>query len=109
MKTLNELKTQIAVVKKQLEDAEAELSEFESKAENNVFESLDIALCEVESALENKAFQDCQGAYNVGSDKYIQDFIVDGVVYRGTLTCEYNRHDKTYYYLEESEFTYEKV
>jgi hypothetical protein len=109
MKTLNELKTQIALAKKQLEDAEAELFDFESKAENNVFESLEVALREVEEILEQRAYQDCQGAHNVGCDEYRQEFIVDGVIYKGTLTCEYNRHDKTYYYLEESEFTYEKV
>ncbi|EJO27457.1 hypothetical protein QWC_31731 [Achromobacter marplatensis] len=64
---------------------------------------------EVEEMLRGRAHEDCEGSYNCGAEVYDQEFMVDGVKYVGTLKCEYNRHDKTYYYLEEAEFSVEKV
>ena len=51
------------------------------------------------------AFEDCEGAGNCGMDKYTQEFIVGDMHYIATLTVEYNRHDKTYYYIDETDFT----
>ena len=38
-------------------------------------------------------------------DVYEQEFMVGDVVYVATLKCEYNRHDKRYYYLDGQEFS----
>lgn len=89
--------------------AEVALAAFEAQAENNVFETLPKALSAVEDKLLGQANQDCQGAHNCGADHYEQEFIVDGVRYLGTLTVEYNRHDKTYYYIDGSDFTHKIV
>lgn len=88
---------------------QTELDEFDSKAENNVFASLDEARYKVEDMLGGRAFQDCEGAHNCGQEEYTQLFMVDGVTYKGVLKCEYNRHDKMYYYVDGSEFSYAAV
>jgi len=59
----------------------------------------------IENRLENMARDDCEGAGNCGAAKYMQEFIVDGSHYMATLSVEYNRHDKTYYYVEEQQFS----
>jgi len=84
--------------------ANAALDDFDSAPEQNVFASLEAAGV-LEDRLRDRAFQDCEGAGNCGDDTYTQEFIVDGVHYIGTLTVEYNRHDKTYYFIEHAEFS----
>jgi hypothetical protein len=51
----------------------------------------------------------CEGSYCFGDDEYTQDFYVGDDLYRATLTVEYNRHDKTYYYVDGDEFKTEKL
>lgn len=107
MKTKLELGLAIASAAIALAEAKEALAEFESLAENNVFETIEKAVSAIENKLECQAHEDCEGSYNCGDESYSQEFIVDGVKYVGTLTLEYNRHDKTYYYIDGSEFTYE--
>jgi hypothetical protein len=104
-----ELQAAVKAAETNLAAAKDALTAFESQAENNVFESLPKALSAVEDKLLEQARQDCEGAYNCGADYYDQEFIVDGVRYLGTLTVEYNRHDKTYYYIDGSSFNYKTV
>lgn len=61
------------------------------------------------SKLEAEAHSDCEGSYNCGNPQYTQQFYVNDVLYEGVLDVEYNRHDKTYYYIEETNFTVRKV
>lgn len=107
MSTKQELESNVADARKALSDAEAALYAFGSLADNNVFDALDKALSSVEDKLSDMAFEDCQGAHNCGAPQYTQEFIVDGVKYRGILTVEYNRYDKTYYYIDSSTFEHE--
>jgi hypothetical protein len=104
--TKEELQQAIEVAKKNLAAAETALADFISAPENNVFDSLEDAVETIENRLRGQAGEDCEGSYNCGSDEYEQEFIVNGIRYLGTLQCEYNRHDKTYYYLDGAEFTY---
>lgn len=106
MSTREELTAAISAAQAKLTDAKDLLAAFEALAENNVFESIDKALDKVESMLERRAFEDCQGAGNCGLPEYTQAFMVDGIKYIGTLKVEYNRHDKTYYYIDEQDFSY---
>jgi hypothetical protein len=106
MSTREELTTAISAAQAKLTDAKDALAAFEAKAENNVFESIDKAVSKVEGMLEHRAHQDCEGSHNCGQDEYTQEFMVAGVKYIGTLKVEYNRHDKTYYYVESSDFSY---
>lgn len=91
-----------------LKYAEEQLEAFDQSPENNVFESLDAAYA-LEEVLRDRAYQDCEGAYNCGNDYYEQEFIVDGKHYIASAKVEYNRHDKTYYYIEEFDFKIEEV
>jgi len=83
-----------------------EINQFESLPENNVYASLDDA-CRLEDVLQHRAHEDCEGSYSCGAPEYTQDFMVDGLVYTEKLTVEYNRHDKTYYYIDNSDFSIE--
>ena len=105
MPTKQELEAAIKEAKANLKRAKDAFYEWESLAENNVYDDLDFAESDVEERLAKQAFRDCQGAHNCGQDTYTQDFMVDGKRYRGTLTCEYNRHDKMYYYIDGSSFS----
>ena len=84
------------------------LAAFEALAENNVYDNLEDALATVEEALTDEAHEDCEGSYCFGSDEYKQEFMVDNIRYIGTLAVEYNRRDRTYYYVENSTFSYSK-
>ena len=104
MTTKETLMAEIVQARSALVDAEAALIEWQSRAENNVFATIDEAECAIEDALRDEAFQHCEGTGNCGLDSYSRDFMVGDKTYTGTLKVEYNRHDKTYYYIEESEF-----
>jgi len=86
--------------------AENALEDFNSLAENNVFDDLENANYKIEGILEDKASNACEGSHCRGLSKYTQEFIVDGITYIGTLYVEYNRHDKTYYYVDSSEYSF---
>jgi len=107
MPTRQELEAVISAAKLTLKRAREALQEWESLAENNRYDDMGTAEQEIAERLERQAVKDCRGSYNCGADCYTQDFIVGEKTYRGTLTCEYNRHDKTYYYVESCEFTCE--
>lgn len=107
--TKEELQSAVKTAETNLTAAKDALAAFEALPANNVFETLPKALSAIERKLESQAHQDCEGSYNCGAEKYTQGFIVDGVEYLGTLSVEYNRHDKTYYYVEGSTFTYAPV
>lgn len=109
MSKLEELKAAVKASEAAHAKAVAELTEFEQSAENNRFDSLEQAEGELEDVLRDRAFQDCEGAGNCGMDEYEQDFYVGDELHRATLKCEYNRHDKTYYYLEYADFSVEKL
>lgn len=109
MKTKNDLILAVKEAEKALNVARNELLEWESLAENNVFDDLWYAVFKIEVRLYGLAAADCEGSYNCGQETYEQEFIVSGVRYLGTLECEYNRHDKTYYYVEDAKFSYKEL
>lgn len=87
-----------------LQAAKAALEEFDQAPEQHVFDSIEAAWV-LEDTLRGRASEDCEGSYNCGDEFYEQEFIVDGVHHIARLDVEYNRHDKTYYYIDSSEFT----
>lgn len=97
---------QVADAQRWLNETTALLDAFDAKAENNVFDTIEMAVGTIEDALRDLAHNDCEGSYNRGQEEYTQEFIVDGVTYVGKLVCEYGRHDKTYYFLDHGEFSY---
>ena len=61
--------------------------------------------------LGEKASNACEGSYNRGNDEYTQQYqlIVEDTIYEGKIEVEYNRHDKTYYFVEDIEYSYSEV
>ena len=106
--TREELESEVSRCEKALYTAKQKLEAFDDAIENYVFETLDDAADEIEYALRVKA-STASGKNCWGDDEYRRPFIVDGVKYVGILKCEYNRFDKTYYYLDSSSFSYKKL
>jgi hypothetical protein len=79
------------------------------KPENNIFEDLLFASAEIEDVLYVRALNACEGSYNCGLKEYEQLFMVGDKNYKGILEVEYNRHDKTYYYIDGTNFKVEEV
>ena len=109
MKTRQELQSVITEAKVNLKSAVDALAKFDSAAENNVFESKERAEFATEDMCDKRAHEDCEGAGNRGLGTYTQDYMVDGVKYRCTATYEYNRHDKTYYYIDGRDYKHEAL
>ena len=109
MKSLLELKLAAKVAKDAYEAATKLVKDAEALPENNVYPSLVEASSKVEDKLGTQAFNDCEGAGECGLEQYRQLFMVGDKTYVGILNVEYNRHDKTYYYIDDSEFRVEEV
>lgn len=105
--TKDELQKNVDDATAALSAANLALGEFEAKAENNVFSTIEDAMSKLEDEIESEAFQDCEGAHNCGNEEYRRPFMVDGVEYVAIGKFQYNRHDKMYYYIDGSEFSYE--
>jgi len=106
MNTKETLQQAVKDAQEALNAAQSALYAFETSAENNVFESIKAACRKLETTLLDRAHEDCEGSYNCGDEEYTQEFIVDSVKYIASLKCEYNRHDKTYYYVDGHKFSY---
>ena len=104
-----ELKAAVGVAKNNLTRAINALGDFESTPEFHTYETYSLAISEIEDILCGNAKEACEGSHCHGLAEYTQEFIVKGEHYIGKLECEYNRHDKRYYYLEYSNFTVEKL
>jgi len=104
-----ELENNINIAEKAVTIARQALQEFNAKAENNIYNDLNKANCWVEGLLYKKAEDDCEGSFNCGQYQYTQEFIVDNIKYIGTLTVGYGRHDKTYYFVDEHEYSFKEV
>lgn len=109
------IKEKIALLKMDVIDAKDHLgscvkalASAESDIQNHVYESLEKAEDSLYKALLSRANEDCEGSYCCGNDEYEQDFLVDGKEYTATMSFEYGRHDKTYYYIEDSYFSYKE-
>lgn len=98
--TREELAAELTAARIRVDELERAIKRIDTAPENNVFASLEEAERVLAIRLECEASEDCEGAGNCGADAYVQEFIVDGTHYIGTLEVEYNRHDKTYYYIE---------
>ena len=106
MPTRTELEDALSAALKAVESAKSALYAFDTAAENNVYPSIADAKDELTEKLLEIARDDCEGAGNVGAPEYTAEFMVDGVAYIGTLKVDYNRHDKTYYYVDGHKFSY---
>jgi hypothetical protein len=107
--TLEELKLAAKVAEDAFKAATLLVQQAEALAENNAYDSLEEASGKIENILGGRAHGDCEGSYNCGAEEYRQEFIVGGIKYVGILEVEYNRHDKTYYYVDSTDFRIEEM
>lgn len=91
----------IKTLREMLDKAEAQLVQFDDDISNNVYESLEEAEEKIAKRYRKIASEACEGSHCLGNDTYEQLFIVDGKMYKITMRVEYNRHDKTYYYVDD--------
>lgn len=105
----NNILLKIGAIQKQLNLANQELEEFDASLENNTFETLDEAIETLEDVLLEIAGEACEGSYNCGEPVYTREFMVGDVKYLAKLEVEYNRHDKTYYYIDGRKFSYSVI
>lgn len=58
----------------------------------------------------NQASEDCEGSYNCGNPEYQDECKIGDKYFIAKTKFEYNRHDKTYYYVEEqSDVVFEEI
>lgn len=100
-----ELREELKKATQRVTEIESAIFAIDAAPENNVFSSLEEAGQVLAERLHDEALEDCEGAGNCGADAYLQEFIVDGVHYIGTLSVEYGRHDKTYYYIDDIDWS----
>lgn len=93
------LKMYVATARQALADAELALSEFEQRAEHFNYATLDDAQ-DLRDILRRRAIDDCEMAGECGMEEYEQQCYIDGVLHKAVLSVEYDRHDKTYYYVD---------
>ena len=96
-----EFRLKIAELEKEIEALESDVCNFQ-------FESHDDAEDSISSLLYTKAEDACEGSHNCGKDEYTQPYqlIGDTKVYTAKLSVNYNRHDKTYYYVDSATYSY---
>lgn len=64
------------------------------------FETLDEAIKKINSRHTDQANEDCEGSHCMGLDSYSTVVQVGAKYFELTTPFEYNRHDKTYYYID---------
>ncbi|WP_176058102.1 hypothetical protein [Paraburkholderia sp. BCC1876] len=85
------------------------LDDFERDPRNHVYDTLEDAEATLHEALRDIASADCEGSHNCGASEYRQGFFVGRAEYVAIASVEYNRHDKTFYYVEEFDMRIEPV
>lgn len=87
----------------------AQLIAIDSSIEANVYQSLNDAKDFITERFQRIAEDACEGSYRYGDSEYKQLFMVDGKTYEATVSFEYNRHDKTYYYVDGTDYSFKEV
>jgi hypothetical protein len=83
-------------------------TEESQKLENNIYKSHLDAEDSITDFLTDEARNDCEIAGEFGSDSYTQLYklVDDERLFCAVLEVEYNRHDKTYYYVDGRTYSY---
>lgn len=97
---------------KQHYDALARINSQKAQLEDNilnfVYDNLKQAKAAIEDYLYEEASETC-GDMMCGNPELERDYIVNGIRYVCTGHFEYDRHDKRFYYLFDSQYTHEEI
>lgn len=105
------LLTEKQTLENRLDDIKVELTELSQDLCLWNFKTHEEAEDEITEALRDIASNDCEGSYNCGNNFYDQNYtLLDSpTVYTGTIEVEYNRHDKTYYYVDSVRYSFKEA
>jgi len=104
--TKDEISAQIKFLNAKVVDLENQIEAFDSAIEQNQYKNHKEAELKISGRYECIANEECEGSYNRGADEYMQQYQIEGEasIFEAFMKVEYNRHDKTYYYVDG--FTY---
>ena len=104
--TKDETSAQIKFLNAKVVDLENQIEAFDSAIEQNQYKDHKEAKLKISGRYECIASKECEGSYNYGADEYKQQYQIEGDarIFEASMTVEYGRHDKTYYYVDG--FTY---
>lgn len=114
MTKIEELEHALATAKAVVDHIAEKLHEAIQDPINNVFTTLEKARVVLSRRMKQEAMDACEGSHCMGMEQYTQIFYVDdgaGPIekYIATANIEYNRHDKTYYYVDSFEFSVDSL
>ena len=101
-----ELKAKVKALQVGIAELEKQIEEFDSAPEQNIFDSLEDAEGRITDRFSDIAHEQCEGAGNCGQPEFKQKFSVSGKFYEAKVSFEYNRHDKTYYYIDGTDYSH---
>ena len=87
---------------------EQSLIDFDSLIENNQYADHGGAEDSITDRFDGIARTQCEGAGNCGLPMFKQRYQIAGNpnTFEATVKFEYNRHDKTYYYIDGTDYSY---
>ena len=103
-----QLQTEIKYHQDIISTLENEIEKFDSLLDNNQFYDHKEAEYAIRGRFSEIANEECEGSYNCGDDEYHQQYQIRGndQIFTATVTFDYNRHDKTYYYVDGTSYSF---
>jgi hypothetical protein len=104
------LRYQIDTSEKSIAALKATIQDMKKDLCMHCYESHDTAEAAIHAKLDEEAHNDCEGSYNCGAECYFQEYTISGSpdIYVAKLSVEYNRHNRTYYFVEGTEYSFSK-
>ena len=102
---------EIAAHHKAIAKLEQSLDDFDSLIENNQYTDQKDAEYSITNRFSCIAYEQCEGAGNCGLPMFKQRYQITGNpnTFEATVEFEYNRHDKTYYYIDGTRYSYVQI
>lgn len=90
---------------------EQSLDDFDSLIENNQYSDHKNAEYSITGRFSYIASEQCEGSHNYGEEMFKQQYQIAGNsnTFEASVQFEYSRHDKTYYYIDETNYSYVQV
>jgi hypothetical protein len=103
------LQAAVKIAKAAHDAAVKALNDFERDPATHVYDSLEDAEATLRETMRDIASAVCEGSHNCGAYEYRQGFFVGRAEYVAIASVEYNRHDKTFYYVDGFDLRVEPV
>jgi hypothetical protein len=106
--TKSEMVSKIIILQNEIAVLEGQIEAFDSAIENNQYADHADAESRITDRYSDIAHEQCEGAGNCGEPQFKQKYQIAGNpnLFEATVDFEYNRHDKTYYYIDGTDYSY---